>query len=389
MRPITRRNPQAVGNLAEYPFYTPQSLQQQNETFGATSVTAQVYNNGVMPVTRTVEEIQADLLTFLLGGNPFHALSQPADRTRAAKAMKERLAEIYRPANAHLTLQFGNYCSYCEIAIPGHLLHVEHLIPKSQFPLRTVWWDNFLQACPNCNSSKGQNPLRTTALGWVPTPIINPTETDIMDAAVDRYFWPDRNADSYHRLSYQLCDAANGYAVIPLAAASDTTNTPVSFVNYQVHANVLLNNLPGSIRVLDHWVEVTVVPAGNPAGQLPATDDQLLNVGLNVQGSSRAGYRTQTWFRVLTQLQELEQALGTFQPPQHALVFPILWNAFLLAFQAFGHYSTILTILADFNDVTFMNPAYNSLGDRFVNDTAPANAGPLTVFPGTNRNLLP
>ena len=57
----------------------------------------------------------------------------------------------YNEAKADLLERLGGYCSYCECT--GHL-HIEHVVPKSRQLDLTEDWNNFLLACPNCNSIK-------------------------------------------------------------------------------------------------------------------------------------------------------------------------------------------------------------------------------------------
>jgi len=50
--------------------------------------------------------------------------------------------------------RLGCYCSYCERDIGTHLA-VEHIQPKDLNPGLERTWSNFLLACVNCNSCKG------------------------------------------------------------------------------------------------------------------------------------------------------------------------------------------------------------------------------------------
>lgn len=71
----------------------------------------------------------------------------------------------YRDAAPHLQARLGDYCSYCERQIETHLA-VEHLRPKSQDPGLRNTWNNFLLACPNCNSCKGNTPVNLPDYLW-------------------------------------------------------------------------------------------------------------------------------------------------------------------------------------------------------------------------------
>lgn len=60
----------------------------------------------------------------------------------------------YKDAFDDLVSCIGSYCSYCERRLQVSLA-VEHVSPKSKDQKREKDWDNFLLACPNCNSVKG------------------------------------------------------------------------------------------------------------------------------------------------------------------------------------------------------------------------------------------
>ncbi len=67
----------------------------------------------------------------------------------------------YAQAKPELVSRLGSYCSYCERRIPTNLA-VEHLQPKrgpSGHPDLAGRWENFLLACVNCNSTKGDKPV--------------------------------------------------------------------------------------------------------------------------------------------------------------------------------------------------------------------------------------
>lgn len=78
----------------------------------------------------------------------------------------------YVKARRWLHERMGWYCSYCNRRLEG--AHVEHVRPKKPggilHPQRETNWHNFLLACSNCNSRKG--------------------ETDVKLAD---YFWPDKD----------------------------------------------------------------------------------------------------------------------------------------------------------------------------------------------------
>ena len=56
----------------------------------------------------------------------------------------------YNDAQQPLISRLGENCSYCERWIAGGI-HVEHKLPKGEYPNFKLKWTNFLLACGNCN----------------------------------------------------------------------------------------------------------------------------------------------------------------------------------------------------------------------------------------------
>lgn len=73
----------------------------------------------------------------------------PKDETGTARVFRE-----YAHARPHLTNRMGDYCSFCEMELPASQA-VEHIQHKDGNPGLECEWDNFLLACPSCNSTKG------------------------------------------------------------------------------------------------------------------------------------------------------------------------------------------------------------------------------------------
>lgn len=71
----------------------------------------------------------------------------------------------YAAALPDLEQRLGRYCSYCERYIATNLA-VEHVQPKSLVPALALTWSNFLLACVNCNSCKGDTPVTVTDYLW-------------------------------------------------------------------------------------------------------------------------------------------------------------------------------------------------------------------------------
>ena len=71
----------------------------------------------------------------------------------------------YKQARDPLIARIGDYCSYCEIALPSEV-DVEHILPKSLNKELELEWSNFLFACSNCNSIKGSQPVTLEEFYW-------------------------------------------------------------------------------------------------------------------------------------------------------------------------------------------------------------------------------
>lgn len=71
----------------------------------------------------------------------------------------------YQDARGALAERLGQYCSYCEVKLAASLA-VEHVQPKKHYPGRELEWENFLLACSNCNSTKGDKDIELSAYFW-------------------------------------------------------------------------------------------------------------------------------------------------------------------------------------------------------------------------------
>lgn len=86
----------------------------------------------------------------------------PKDKNGQPIVFKE-----YADARGKLIQRIGEYCSYCEMSLDAALA-IEHVQPKHIHTHLALSWGNFLLACSNCNSTKGQK-----------------------DITLSDYFWPD------------------------------------------------------------------------------------------------------------------------------------------------------------------------------------------------------
>lgn len=71
----------------------------------------------------------------------------------------------YKDARDALIERMGDYCSYCEVALHSQV-DVEHVRPKSLNPHLELQWSNFLLACTNCNSIKGNRQVELADYYW-------------------------------------------------------------------------------------------------------------------------------------------------------------------------------------------------------------------------------
>ncbi len=85
---------------------------------------------------------------------------RPVDKGAAPAAYAK-----YQDAGPDLQERLGDYCSYCERQIETNLA-IEHVQPKSHVPALRTNWSNFLLACVNCNSSKGDAPVNLVEHFW-------------------------------------------------------------------------------------------------------------------------------------------------------------------------------------------------------------------------------
>lgn len=127
------------------------------------------------------------------------------------KNAQGKLPALYGRSRRQLITNIGQYCSYCELPLAASLA-VEHMLPKSDFPLVSLIWDNFLLACPLCNSYKNDKPTRERGVQLSPNlgahiPAVAPAsppsaleEGWIKDAAIGSYLWP---SDAAHFTTFE------------------------------------------------------------------------------------------------------------------------------------------------------------------------------------------
>lgn len=73
----------------------------------------------------------------------------------------------YGTAKDDLIDNIGRYCSFCEVVVhPKSSLEVEHVQPKNlpKYSNLKESWSNFLLACKNCNTTKGNKDVLLTTI---------------------------------------------------------------------------------------------------------------------------------------------------------------------------------------------------------------------------------
>ena len=381
MRPVTKVNPPS------YLYFNLASLNNLVPAFAAGSAICIVYNQ-LGGFQRSVAWVQNELLAKMVNNQAFPNPSTPLNRGRARNIMKQRLETIYGGARGDLVGMFGDYCSFCEIPLAGHLLAVEHRVAKSIYPTFTVLWSNFLLACRDCNSVKGDRPPRATAIGWAGGAPF--TEDELNDEIEGHYYWADLYPQTFRRIAraYWRETRAAPAAQVQLLAAdySSRQNWLVASGLAVVRANVRSG---GAMRN-NRYVEVRIFNngGGNRGNRtLPLT-------GLDDEETGRCAQRTIAWLAVCQTVDNLLTAVLAVpagMPAVRAVVFDAIWNTTLLLAVNVGFYSVWVDVLLNHNIPAGANArGYHDLGDMFIGDTQAANnPNVLQVFDGTDVTQVP
>lgn len=115
----------------------------------------------------------------------------PVPAYQGSRGSYAQVSEEYGFYMKSLIQRLGEYCSYCEVPL-GANLAVEHIISKSSAPQYETTWNNFVLACPNCNSTKSDN---------------------VTVSNINDYYWPsDTSYDTFSKYTY--AKDLNGYVVL-------------------------------------------------------------------------------------------------------------------------------------------------------------------------------
>ncbi|MFF5210127.1 hypothetical protein [Streptosporangium sp. NPDC000396] len=277
-----------------------------------------------------------------------------------------------------LTGMFGEFCSFCEQYLPGHLV-VQHCTPMSPFPYFTLCWDNLLLACEACNGSTGMldkltrdevdrwgtyadDCARNVAIRGTPG---NP--------ATARYLWPDLNPLAYRNLvPYLTFWGNNQWNVLPFGESVKIGSaiTQSSLANRHITATIFCNGT---------WYQNQTVMV-----QTSPLDQQALD-SVNYYGFGRTGIgpgeiadcrmynRTCTWFKAISFIGRL-----TSEP------FDSVWPLIVRTAGQSGFYSVWIRVLHLMGGAGVFVPSDPTISymQQFITDMA-------AYYPNTNTTAVP
>ncbi len=285
---------------------------------------------------------------------------------------------IYQSAAALLGDRLGKFCCYCDQPLAGQIA-VEHVLPKSYYPLFTIAWENFLLACEICNSNKLNQPSRAEMDAWPGNPPFGHEEAVRYTTMRAHYLWPDVSNNVYTNYRPQLFKKqGNNWTQVQANEALGGRITQSVLSTRMVRAW-----LPGLPVQQDVEVQARMVPQG-----LPAEASHTL-LGLQKDGTEQAGKisdtrmfnRTLAWFRVQKLLGPAIRAATAGEPS-----FGERWEAVLAAAPAIGYFPVWIRLLELYNasqvNVPGAQPPTN-VGDYFLQQTN-ANG----IFPNTRLGGL-
>lgn len=122
----------------------------------------------------------------------------------------QTISETYNPyqsAKKPLLVNFGEYCSYCEVHNPNQRdLHVEHVQPKGlrQYVDMKTKWSNFLLACSTCNGADNKGD-KNVVLSDIHLPHLNNT---IPESAISPW-WSDQSQSNFICVFTPTCTSAH------------------------------------------------------------------------------------------------------------------------------------------------------------------------------------
>ncbi|NAY93093.1 hypothetical protein GTQ34_14325 [Muricauda sp. JGD-17] len=323
----------------------------------------QVHNNTPIQTTAILEKMQS------------YSQNPPAKKTVDAEAfrlMKVRMYGIYGSSRRDLIDNFGQYCNFCGLPVYDSSLAVEHTLPKDQFPIVCVDYNNFLLVCPVCNSKKGSRPTYADGVAWSGVP--HPTLAQVRDAAFANFMWAT------------LKEAYRGFYptfLVKPVGQGNWTALPPNYAFYLQNSFIETSGQEVIASIFDgnQLQRVAVMAFVNPNNNV--SDNMLKLIGQNdfnpnapELSDRRILNLTKTWLAVLEALKGFEIAVGT----GNQTIIDTFFNQLKSMASAKGFYYMWIFILQYFTANTNMK----TLVTEFVQKTANN-----TYFPGTNTAEIP
>jgi hypothetical protein len=210
-----------------------------------------------------------------------------ADEREVVAAIKGRVGALYGGARPTLKLAYGLHCAYCEVPISDYT-DVEHVAPKSEFPLHALELDNFLPGCGICNTTKGNRPPRDDLAARCGS-----TDEAVVAAFLrSALAWPDGEVTTRCLVPVLRHVAPSGRweplgdPVGLAVAAADATVSPV----------IVDHPIDGPVEVQVHH-DAATAPAA-------ATRD-LVGLDRGAPNDGRMALRTAAWVNAVAELREL------------------------------------------------------------------------------------
>lgn len=230
-------------------------------------------------------------------------------------ALKDLVQVQYKQAILPLKDALGRYCSYCGQVVTEDM-PVEHVVAKSWNPKTAVSWDNFLLACSQCNSFKGERPYRENVVPWTgKTPPPEPTTLQLYSAVRAHYVWPDdgprtsTNAYAYrsmHPTPFELATTGAWGFMKTSSAVHDslTLVDPGSTLNKRVQVNVTRS---GTTTTRTIAVNPSTSGGAGSAEAIQQIDAlHLTELGDDKNGDNRCWDRTRTWVSAVRWTRKLQ-----------------------------------------------------------------------------------
>jgi hypothetical protein len=266
-----------------------------------------------------------------------------ADISPIKKTLASKLQTIYATAAGPLESQLGRFCSFCEIYQPSGVA-VEHITPKSEFPLFYIAWANFLLACPVCNSIKKSKPPRGDAQ-FKPAPA---DEVGYFTVIGNNYLWPQKYTKVYRttrpQLEYLGGDGKWWKVTYPVADGTEliSADQMTRTIRADVCADLTTKGVTKPTWRMNVPVQVRVAGTNTRGTNMV---DALVNLNKPSSNDKKPGgeadirtwTRTKQWFDVLDSLTDLKKA--------DAGTFPGLWKMMMKSVQQPGLYSVWVTLI--------------------------------------------